>query len=118
MLLPLHDLRGDRALLQERLRRIEAQMQELGESAEGPGNYALGRGALALRRYDEARTRLERAWELGYRTPDAAFALGQVMGAIYERELVAVDRLPTPSQRAGASARLGRLREQAVRSFE
>ncbi|MFZ1615292.1 MAG: hypothetical protein WAT51_14035, partial [Holophaga sp.] len=50
----------------------------LGPSAEGPGQYALGRGYLAMRDYGKALEALERAWGLNYRPSEAALSLAQI----------------------------------------
>ncbi|MEW6368169.1 MAG: hypothetical protein AB1714_26370 [Acidobacteriota bacterium] len=50
---PLHDTRPDTAALRERVTEIARMIEELGSTAAGPGNYALGRGYLALRDYRE-----------------------------------------------------------------
>ncbi|MEW6757200.1 MAG: protein kinase [Acidobacteriota bacterium] len=92
-LLPLHDTRPEKSMVLERVKRIERDMADLGGPAQGPGNAAIGRALLALERHEEARGRLERAWELGYREPEAAYALGRVLGALYQAELAQTARL-------------------------
>lgn len=85
---PLHDIRRELNLVRERLRIVERQMQNGGRWSYGPGNYALGHGYLFLRDYEKARLYLERAWELGYQDTSAAYALGQVMGVLYQKALI------------------------------
>jgi serine/threonine-protein kinase len=97
-LAPEHDLRTEKAAIRQRMAAIDAQVQRLGRVAQGPGEYALGRGNLALMEYDSARTHLERAWASGYREPEVAYALGCVMGALYGRELDAALKL-APKER-------------------
>jgi serine/threonine-protein kinase len=84
---PLHDTRGEKARVRQRLTRIEDRMREVGTLATGPGEYALGRGELALGDLDAARRHLELAWTTGFRAPEVAYALGLALGGIYQREL-------------------------------
>jgi serine/threonine-protein kinase len=92
-LLPLHDTRREKGMVLDSVRRIEKEMADQGAPAQGPGNAAIGRALMALERHEEARGRLEKAWELGYRGPDAAYALGRVLGALYQAELAQTARL-------------------------
>jgi predicted Ser/Thr protein kinase len=89
-LLPLHDIRPERAIAREALDRIEETAVRVGKSARGPAAYAQGRGYLALGRPDLALEELREAWELGYRTPEAACALGLAEGRRFLQELDAV----------------------------
>ncbi|HEX4459060.1 MAG TPA: protein kinase, partial [Polyangia bacterium] len=82
-LLPLHDTRRERAMIEARMAKLTERMAELGSLAEGPGRYALGRGWLTLERPDDARRELERAWQLGYRAPEVSYALGLALSQQY-----------------------------------
>jgi serine/threonine-protein kinase len=82
-LLPLHDTRPERAAVRRRMAAIEEQMARVGPLGEGPGRYALARGHMALHEHREALSELEKAWGSGYRSPDVAYAMGQVLGEIY-----------------------------------
>ncbi len=86
-LLPLHDTRRERAIIEKRMAALERRTSELGALAEGPGRYALGRGYLVLERPDDARRELERAWQAGYRTPEVSYALGLAFGQQFQRAL-------------------------------
>ena len=86
-LLPLHDTRRERAVIEGRMADLERRIAELGDAAEGPGRYALGRGYLVLERPAEARRELERAWRAGYRAPEVSYALGLALGQLYQRAL-------------------------------
>jgi tetratricopeptide (TPR) repeat protein len=86
-LVPLHDTRPERALIRERMKRIEKQMEDVGGIAAGPGHYALGRGCLALGSYESAREHLQAAWDGGYREPETAYALGLVLAELYEQAM-------------------------------
>jgi serine/threonine-protein kinase len=98
-LAPAHDLTPEKALVRERMASIHAQMQAIGSAAEGPGYYALGRGHLVLGEYEDARTFLERAWKAGYHGPEVAYALGQGLGALYQREMEVAARIRSKEQR-------------------
>jgi tetratricopeptide (TPR) repeat protein/predicted Ser/Thr protein kinase len=91
-MLPLHDVRPEKALLRERMRSMETEMRRLGRLAEGPGHHALGEGSLALGDAPAARRHLERAWTIGYRPPEVEHALGRALGGIYSIALEDVDR--------------------------
>jgi serine/threonine-protein kinase len=98
-LAPAHDVRRERAVVRARLQAIERRMGEVGALARGPGEYALGRGQLLLGDAAGARTHLERAWAAGFRPPEAAYALGQALGALYRRELDASFAMGVPAAR-------------------
>jgi eukaryotic-like serine/threonine-protein kinase len=92
-MLPLHDVRREEKLVRLRMKKIEEQINEIGRAAEGPGSYALGRGYLVLREEKKAKGYLERALKKGYRTTEVNFALGQAIGALYQKELEAAERI-------------------------
>ncbi len=98
-MLPLHSAEPERKMVRDRIARIEEKMAMAGRAAEGPGQYAIGRGYLALADYDRASEHLETAWTNEYRTPETAYALGLVMGALYQRELKKVERIEDQPQR-------------------
>jgi serine/threonine-protein kinase len=98
-LLPEHDITPERAAVRQRMGRLEAQVNQIGRVAEGPGHYALGRGHLALQAYDKAREHLELAWSTGYQEREVAYALGQALGALYQRELEAAERIADKKER-------------------
>ena len=114
-LLPLHDTRKERATIEARMKELEARIGTLGDAAEGPGRYALGRGYLTLERPGDARRELERAWKAGYRAPEVSYALGMALGELYRRalsELPPADDKETESLRRAQLAR--ELREPAL----
>ena len=114
-LLPAHDIRPDKAAVRARMQGLAETMKRGGAAAEGPGHYALGRGALALGDMAEARTHLERAWSEGYRAPEVAYALGQVLGAQYQQALEEVTALEIKEQREKKRALLAKeLRDPAL----
>jgi eukaryotic-like serine/threonine-protein kinase len=97
---PLHDIRAEKARVREHLVRIEQRMAEAGSVARGPGDYALGRGRLALDDPKRARQHLEAAWAAGYRSPEVAYALGLALGTLYQGELVLADAIGPPLREA------------------
>ena len=98
-LLPLHDIRQDRAQIRGRLVQIQKEMERAGPLGAGPGNYALGRGHLALGEEDAARTCLERAWAAGLRDPDTAASLGRALGRQYQQKLATLREISRPDLR-------------------
>ncbi len=86
-LLPQHDIRPEMKRVRQQLDGIRQDMKDIGGIADGPGAYALGRGNLALNDLQQARKDLERAWDLGYTSPESAYALGLTLGQLYEAEL-------------------------------
>jgi eukaryotic-like serine/threonine-protein kinase len=90
---PLHDVRGEKRRVRERLGRIAERMRAAGSLARGPGEYALGRGQLLLGDPEAARGHLAAAWDAGFRTPQVAYAQGLALGEIYRRELELADSI-------------------------
>lgn len=90
-LVPLHDSRPEKALVRGSMARVEAEMKTLGHTALAPGEYALGRGHLALGEVDRAQVELEKAWRAGYQGPDVAYALGLTLGRRYQQEREVVE---------------------------
>ncbi|GLH68518.1 hypothetical protein GETHPA_00510 [Geothrix rubra] len=112
---PARDLRTDQADLRARVGGLQAEVQAAGALAEAPGAYALGRAHLALDEPAEAKRELERAWSLGFRTPEAAHALGRALAALYQAEVGKAYALPDPQMRQRRIAELDRtLREPAA----
>jgi serine/threonine-protein kinase len=99
-MMPRHDLRHEQSHISARMQQIEEQTDRLGRLAFGPGHYALGRGYLALQRYDEALIHLRLAEESGYRSPAVSYALGMVLGKLYETELRRANLLDDEALRA------------------
>ena len=90
---PLHAIDAERRQVRERMTRIEAMTRSAGSIAFGPSEYALGRGYLTLGDETRAIDHLERAWRSGYRTADAAMALGLAYGEQYRSELSKAQRV-------------------------
>jgi tetratricopeptide (TPR) repeat protein len=120
---PQHDMRPAREMIRMHMAEIESSMRDLGRIARGPGRYALGRGHLAMKSWDEAREHFEAAWEEGFREPEVSYALGLVLGQLYQRKLDEAAQIRSKSQRERARSRaqqtyrdpaLGHLRAAAV----
>ena len=94
----LHDTRADRKAIREHMDELEREIRGEGALAVGPGNYALGRGYLALGEEHKAREHLEAAWKSGYQEARVAWALALVLGRLYQKQLLEADNLP-PEQR-------------------
>lgn len=105
---PARDLTRDQADLRARVEALSREVQAAGPLAEAPGAYALGRAHLALDDPARARAQLERAWALGFRTPEAAHAEGRALAALYQIELGKAAALPDPEFR---QRRLDELKE-------
>jgi len=71
----------------------------------GRAQYALGRAALSLGGVEDADRHWESAWRQGYRRPEAALALGQVLGRLYEDQLDALVRVTDRATRVALRRR-------------
>ncbi len=107
-MLPLHDIDRERKMIRGRLASIDVQSRALGRSAIGPGEYAIGRGHLALEEYEASRRHLDAAWRSGYRAPQVAYALGRALGELYEHELNDADRIANKEARERRRRKLER----------
>jgi serine/threonine-protein kinase len=96
---PLHDIRGDQRAIRARMSELDAEIKKAGPAAAGPGNYALGRGYLALDDEPSAREHLDAAWQQGFREPRAAYALALVTGHLYQQHLLETERIESKAQR-------------------
>lgn len=96
---PLHDVRTEKNAVRKNMQDIQNQMKQLGGLAKAPGLYALGRGYLSLNESEKAKEHLQQAWNSGYQTPDAAYALGLSLGNIYQKALSDADQIQDKEQR-------------------
>ena len=82
LLAPAHDVRDDR-------RRVDRILEDLERRSAGLapelGHYARGRARLALGDLEGARTELDRAWELGLRDTEVAWARGRTLAALHRQ---------------------------------
>jgi serine/threonine-protein kinase len=114
-LLPLHDTTRAKAETRSRMNRVEDAMRELGRDGRGPGAFALGRGHLALRDFEKARSLFQDAWTAGYQEPEVAHAIGAVLGGLYERARENARRIENKEAREARLAAVQReLRDPAL----
>lgn len=90
--LPLHDIRREQAVVRQRMAALSAKLRGADAAAAAALHYALGRGHLMLRQYEEAQVSLEQAWEAGYKTSEARMALGLALGERYRQEIERAQR--------------------------
>jgi serine/threonine-protein kinase len=100
--LPLHNVERERDVIRARLGKIEKTAARAGESGRAPGDYALGRGYLALQEPEKARELLERAEAGGYTSPELDYALGRALGEVYRKELAKTKQIQNKEERAAA----------------
>ena len=91
-LLPAHDLRPAYA----RIRATLAHLPAHAALAPGPAAFVQGRGLQLLGQTEAARVALTRAWELGFRAPTVARALGEAEGQRYAEELALLPSIDDP----------------------
>jgi eukaryotic-like serine/threonine-protein kinase len=106
LVLPLHEISKDEAAVREQMARIEKAMKPLGKEGQGPGEYALGRGYLALGEFAEARKHFQRAWDSNYRPPELGTGLGLALVALYREGLHDISRSRDPMRRERLRAEL------------
>jgi serine/threonine-protein kinase len=112
---PLHDTRADRRGIREEMDALEGEIRRGGAVAAGPGEYALGRGYLALGDEAAARAHLEAAWQGGFREPRAAYALALILGGMYRQGLIEAERIQSPALREAKEREIeGRYRAPAL----
>ena len=107
-LLPLHDISRQKTHLQAEIRSIQAELPRMADWNRGPAYHALGSGEIALQEWSKAHGFLQRAWDLGYRIPETAFALGQVKWELYREASREAQKIPGRDSR---EAQLKRLEE-------
>jgi serine/threonine-protein kinase len=80
---PPHDLRPALAAVKK---EVEALRPLAAMRNGGPASFALGKGLDLLGDLDGARAAYQRAWDLGFQSPQAAEGLGLAMARVFERE--------------------------------
>jgi len=93
--LPVHDVERERNVVRDRLKDIQQRMTAAGTAGEGPGNYAMGRGYLALGDPGQARRYLEKASNAGYVSAELHYALGLAYGELFRRAIDDAKRTTT-----------------------
>ena len=91
---PPHDIRSLQQLHQRNLEQIIRQAEQLGETAQPFALYAKGRIAQQLGDQITAKQQLEAAWQQGFRTPGSAYALVEVLNALYQQALTDLYVMP------------------------
>ncbi len=113
--LPLHDVERERDVVRKKLESIEQRRKEAGRAGEGPIDYALGRGQLALGNPEEARKHLEKAVAAGYSSPELHYAFGRTLGELYRKALADTKRITNEAERKKREAELAiELRDPAL----
>ncbi|WP_437291050.1 protein kinase domain-containing protein [Sorangium sp. So ce406] len=104
--MPLHDVERERDVVRARLRAVEARLATAGALGRGPGEYALGRGLLALQEPRAALDHLREAERAGYRSPGLDYAAGAALSELYRRGLEEARRVRDKAQREARIAAL------------
>ncbi|XXT25280.1 serine/threonine-protein kinase [Sorangium sp. So ce429] len=104
--MPLHDVERERDVVRARLKAVEARMATAGALGRGPGEYALGRGLLALQEPRAALEHLREAERAGYRSPGLDYAAGAALSELYRRGLEETRRIHDKAQREARVAAL------------
>ncbi|MDJ0834935.1 MAG: protein kinase [Acidobacteriota bacterium] len=99
-LTPLHDIRPERARIEQRIGEIEREIQTAGDLAEGAGQAALGRARLALGDYAAAREHLEHALALDPDHARNAYRLALALTRLYRTELAGLNLIEQEALRA------------------
>lgn len=115
--LPEHDVRREKALVDQRMERIAEQVEHLGAAAEAAGHLALGRGHAGLHRFERAIEHLEMAWQAGERSAVAAYSLGRALGEIYSLERRRASQIRDPVVRAQRHADLAERYQARIRTL-
>ncbi|HEX5058073.1 MAG TPA: protein kinase [Kofleriaceae bacterium] len=112
---PLHDTRPERKHVLDRMTAIQAEARELGDIATGPAEYAVGRGHLSLHDYKQAKPHLDAALAAGYDPPEARYALGLTLAALYQEGVYDAERVRDSAVRDAKRAELKKtLRDPAL----
>ncbi len=105
-MLPPEDHRIIEADLRQRLKGIEASLDDMADLAPA-GHYALGLGYRSLREWEPAARHLRSAWEAGFRSPESAEATGIAYGILTTVLTQKAQSLPE-AERAKAEAEIQR----------
>ncbi|MFZ1615413.1 MAG: serine/threonine-protein kinase, partial [Holophaga sp.] len=109
---PAHDMRPAYQKVRERMQRLRTRMAAMGKAAQGPGYFSLGRGYLSIGEFKPALEVLEKAWALGFRNPDTAYALGRAhVGLFWEEKRTAGFRGDRQMERESAKLHFPKAKE-------
>lgn len=92
-LTPQHDLAEEMRSLVGQTEQLELRARQLGGAALQPGLLAVARARLALGQLEEARQRLDEAWNVGERDPELARLRGRLLAQLHRRRLASIRRL-------------------------
>ena len=106
---PLHSIEDEKRRVRNRSEALRRLTEDLGDSADGPGNYAIGRGHLLLGEPEAAAEHLEIARAEGYLTPGSRFALAMAYGEIYLKERARTQLIADPDERRQEEERMDEL---------
>ena len=91
--MPRHDITSELDAVTQDIAMIERRIDELGDLAQGPGQYAIGRALMAVSDFEGALMHLQNAFQSGFNTPALHASLGHVLVELYERESNRANRL-------------------------
>ena len=114
-LAPPHDLTDAKRRVRATIAELQARVAELDGQDAAPGHAAIGRAWATLGDNEQALVSLERARDLGLRTPELACSLGLSLGKRFNTALTETQRIADEGQRASAVERARRdYRDPAV----
>lgn len=90
--LPLHDINREKEVIKSQIGQLLVESSQAGKLGQGISQYAIGYGYLSLQDYENANKYLQQAWDYGYRDPELTYALGTCLGALYQKNLLEVER--------------------------
>jgi serine/threonine-protein kinase len=96
--LPPHDLRRDKEVVRERLRKLGKQLETSDRFLHGTIESALGQGYLALEEFEPAVGHLQRAIDLGENTTGTHLALGEALTHQYQKLADDIRRQNDPAE--------------------
>lgn len=104
--IPLHDVERERNIIRKRLLAIQQKTGATSDVGQGPRDYAIGRGYLALEDPQQAHEHLEAARAAGYASPDLDYAFGRALGELYRKGLENAKRIQNKDERKVEITRL------------
>lgn len=94
---PAHDTTASQQAWQASIAEIQVQIPQLGDSAKGPGNYAMGRMYYVLQDYEKALQHLQSAWAAGFTEDRTAYYLALTHSALYQQQYAIIQNLDSNS---------------------